>query len=436
MWFFKKTSVLILAAFICMAPLYAKKDSNVKSLEKRYALIIGNNTYAEFDPLDNSVNDAVALSAVLKKLGFTVTLKTNLSSNETKETLESFEKNIKSGSAVFFYFSGHGVQMDGHNYLLATDLKLSNIETSDEKPKKVALKELIEQYSISLDSLVDIFQKKKVKTNIVILDACRKSPSKEFEAEGLAGLDAPINSLIAFATSPGKVSYALTKEDKNSLYTKHLLLNINKENTPVDQMLKKVHKSVYEFSKKVSLEELKNESLAQMPWINSSLIDDFYMNLRGPLSLEGNEAGDTEFWYDVQNSDDLAKIKEYVKKYPKGMYVLAAKKKLSELAKKQKKDKAEQEKVHKFAIAKKEASKLLDSPDFFMELDKYLLASDNPIDEIKQGIASGIVLANAWNCALATHDRYKSNQKTQELANACKDKKLASLPVGKFLVAE
>lgn len=429
----QKALLLAMAAFLFLTPLYAKQQNSVKSLEKRYALIIGNNTYAEFEPLDNSVNDAIALSTILKKLDFTVTLKMDMNSSEAKATLENFEKSVKPGSAVFFYFSGHGVQIDGHNYLLTTDLKTSNIEPSGEKSKKILLKERIEQYSISLDSLVDIFQKKKIKTNIVILDACRKSPSKDLEAEGLASLDAPINSLISFATSPGKVSHALTKEDKNSLYTKHLLLNINKENTPVDQMLKKVHKSVYEFSKKVSLEERKDESLAQMPWINSSLIDDFYMNLSGPLALAGNEVGDTTLWYDVQNSEDISKIKGYIKKYPNGMYVLTAKKKVAELSKKQKIEKAEKERVYKFLVSKADTNKIINSAYFFTQLDKYLSDSENPIEEIRQGALTGNVLAKAWYCAVTTHDRYKTSVKTQESINACKDKSLSNLPIGKFL---
>ncbi|MBF0205036.1 MAG: caspase family protein, partial [Desulfamplus sp.] len=300
------------------------------TFEKRLALVIGNGYYKELEPLDNAVNDALVLSNKLKYLGFDVVTLTDMKSGDIKNTLNSFDKKIHPGCAVFFYFSGHGVQIDGHNYLVMSDFSIkdsSNINSD-------FIRNSFKKYSISVDEIMSILNKQNLKTKIIMLDACRKSPSEDLEAEGLAALDAPVNTLLAFATAPGKVSYSLTKDDKNSLYTKYLLENIDKPNYPVDQMLKRVHKSVYEFSRQVSLEEQNDESLTQIPWINSSLIDDFYMNLSGPIELQGNEMGDTEFWYRVKDELDAQKIQQYITAYPNGIYTIAAKKKISDLSRK------------------------------------------------------------------------------------------------------
>ena len=433
-----RSGLLFSIFFIVFCSSFAIAKEEVRALEKRYALVIGNNAYKELDGLDNSVNDALALGARLGRLDFVTIVKSDINSKEAKTTLAEFEKTISPGSAVFFYFSGHGVQIDGHNYLIMSDFTMPNLENLDAKSKKKAIKERIYTHSILLDDVVDIFQKKKVKTNIVILDACRKSPSKELEAEGLAGLDALdadlARQVLGFATSPGKVSHSLTKSDKNSLYTKYLLTNIDKENTPVDQMLKSVHKSVYEFSKKVSFDELKNDSLTQMPWINSSLVDDFFMKISGPVSLVGNEIGDTAMWYEVKNSNDIGKIKEYINKYPNGMYILAAKKKVAELNQVKKESNEIRPTIYKFSISKIEADRIIDSPYFFSSLDKYLLDSQNPIEEIKSGIMDKSRLAKAWYCALATHDRYRVNAKIENASKICSDESILRLPIGQFLL--
>ncbi len=425
---FFRELLIIASAILIMAPSsLSSKEEKVRVFEKRYALIIGNNSYKTIEALDNSVNDAVSLANKLKNLDFSVTLKTDMDSMEAKKALEEFETRIQPGSAVFFYFSGHGIQIDGHNYLVMTDFAIPASKTDN------SLKEQIQKYSISLDAVVEIFQKKNVKTNIIILDACRKSPTKELKADGLAALDAPINSLIAFATSPGKVSYSLTKEDKNSLYTKYLLVNIDRENIPVDQMLKKVHKSVYDFSKKVSIEEMKNDSLVQMPWINSSLIDDFYMRLSGPVTLAGDEVGDTTMWYSVKKSSDITKIKEYIEKYPNGMYLLAAKKRISELSRPSKYDSMERKESHRFTISKSEMNKILNSPDFFLRLDAYLADSTNPLEEIQEGVKEKNILAKTWYCALAAHDRYRVGVKIGDAIKVCTDKDVSKTPIGLFL---
>ncbi|MBF0376841.1 MAG: caspase family protein [Desulfamplus sp.] len=414
---------------ICLSEnVFSQKSIN---FEKRLALVIGNGFYNELELLDNAVNDAIVLSNKLKSLDFDITTLTDMKSESIRHTLDSFEKKIQPGCAVFFYFSGHGVQIDGHNYLVMSDFSIKDSKNINSD----FIRNSFKKYSISLDEIMSILNKQNLKTKIVMLDACRKSPSEDLEAEGLAALDAPVNTLLAFATAPGKVSYSLTKDDKNSLYTKYLIQNIDKPNYPVDQMLKKVHKSVYEFSRQVSLEEKHDESLTQIPWINSSLIDDFYMKLSGPIELQGNEIGDTEFWYRVKDELNAQKIKQYITAYPNGIYTIEAKRRINDLSR-QKITKAKEsiKENYSFHVSKAESKSILDSPFFFSKLNEYLAQSANPVEEIKQGAKNGDALAMIWLYALSTHDRFKISQNLQELKVYCSEKEIQKTPVGLFLL--
>jgi len=426
--------LLVAVLLVFCFPSSALLSQKIINFEKRFALVIGNGNYKEIGSLDNSVNDALSLSRKLKSLGFNVTTLTDMKSDDIQNTLNSFEQSIYPGSAIFFYFSGHGVQIAGHNYLIMSDFSVKRSSNTDASDKSHLIIDSLKKYSISLDEVMAILNKHNLKTKIIMLDACRESPNENFEAEGLAGIDAPVNTLFAFATAPGKVSYSLTKDDKNSLYTKYFLENIDQENFPIDQVLKKVHKSVYEFSRQVSLEEKNDESLTQIPWINSSLIDDFYMKISGPIELQGNEIGDTEFWYNVKEELDVNKIKQYINAYPNGMYIIAAKKRIDELTLDENPSiKENTKRVYSFNVSRTESQKILYSPFFFSKLNEYLKESTHPIEEIQQGSENGNPLAINWMYALSTHDRFKLDRNFKKGKSYCSEKNIQKTPVGIFL---
>ena len=109
--------ILFILVLICPSSLIA-------ATEQRIALVIGNSAYS-IGPLKNPVNDATDMAATLKKLGFTVTLKRNASLQEMDEAVETFGSQLKRGGVGLFYYAGHGVQINGTNYLLPIGAKIN-----------------------------------------------------------------------------------------------------------------------------------------------------------------------------------------------------------------------------------------------------------------------------------------------------------------------
>jgi uncharacterized caspase-like protein len=231
---------------------------------QKQALVIGNGAY-RVGPLKNPVNDAQAIAASLKTLGFDVVLRENTSLRDMIEAFRAFSVSAQSASVRLIYYAGHGVQVKGRNYLLPVD---TEIRSEDEVPAK----------SADLNELLDRLGAMKQGINIVILDACRNNPFSGAEIlgpdgrrlkfrgatpAGLAPVEAPLGSMVAFATAPGGVALDNPNE-KNSLYTKHLLGLMQSPGLPIELLFKQVRLSVARETGRV-----------QVPWESSSLTGDF-----------------------------------------------------------------------------------------------------------------------------------------------------------------
>lgn len=219
----------------------------------RTALIIGNGDYPSA-PLDNPVNDATDIARKLEALGFDVSVLTNSSRRDMRRAIREYSENLRrSGGVGLFYYAGHGMQIQGVNYLIPTDAVMaSEFEIPDE--------------AVSANSVLRAVEDAGNDLNIVILDACRDNPfarSYRSATRGLARMDAPGGSIIAYATAPGNV--ALDGDGRNGVYTKHLLNNMDKPGMPIEQMFKKVRIGVIDESQG-----------KQTPWEESSLRSDFY----------------------------------------------------------------------------------------------------------------------------------------------------------------
>ena len=223
--------------------------------EARHALVIGNAGYATA-PLINSANDAQAVAKVLEKAGFKVDLKINASQKQMQDAVTSFGDRLKTGGAGLFYFAGHGVQIKGRNFMLPVG---SEIGREDEVPYK----------AVDVQQVLDKMDTAKNRINMVVLDACRDNPfatrprSTGSTSGGLSQVDAPIGSLIAFATAPGSV--ASDGKNANGLYTQHLLANIERPGTPIEEVFKRVRLGVR-----------LDSNGTQVPWESTSLEGDFY----------------------------------------------------------------------------------------------------------------------------------------------------------------
>ena len=178
--------------------------------QKRVALVIGNNEYKDA-PLRNPTHDAEDIANVLRGLGFAVQTKINADQRQMEEAVKEFVREIQNGDVGLFYFSGHGVQVSGDNYLIPVG---GSIETETDVRYK----------AVNAGLILGKMEESRNRTNIFILDACRNNPFKGFRSlsKGLTMMDAPVGTFIAYATAPGSV--AADGTDRNSPYAKHLML--------------------------------------------------------------------------------------------------------------------------------------------------------------------------------------------------------------------
>jgi hypothetical protein len=225
---------------------------------KRVALVIGNADYQFFTPLNNPVNDAQDITKALQGLGFDVILRENASQQTMEEAMKLFSHKLGPNTVGLFFFSGHGVQFEGENYLIPTSM--TTLSASDIKYK-----------SVNAGYVLSEMEQAGNTTNIIILDACRNNPFKSgFKAmqRGLARMDGINGSLIAYATSPGNV--AKDGEGRNSPYTKNLLKFMRQPGLPIEQMFKQV---------RIAVKQETGDT--QTPWESSSLTEYFYFAGKG-----------------------------------------------------------------------------------------------------------------------------------------------------------
>ncbi|WP_456837256.1 caspase family protein [Bradyrhizobium sp. USDA 4486] len=234
----------------------------------RMALIIGNGAYAHVKALPNPPNDARAVAKSLRDIGFTVSEGVDLDRAAMQKMTRDFLRDAARALVALVYYAGHGVQVDGRNYLIPIDVEL--------KPGANMTEAMIDMDTI-MAGLDD-----QVRTNILIFDACRSNPMAQQVAsagtnrgiEGASGLAAPTSlgagatlgagTLIAFATAPGQV--ALDGEGANSPFSAALSRHIGTPGLEVQQMLTRVRAEV--------VSSTKNK---QVPWSNSSLLGEVYL---------------------------------------------------------------------------------------------------------------------------------------------------------------
>ena len=219
----------------------------------RVALVIGN-SYSGHNYLSNSKNDAEAMAKALTDLGFRVILRTDRTKQQMRNDISEFGDALQEDCIALFYFSGHGAQVDGANYLIPTGfVKRTEQDIADD--------------AIPATRPLAVMKSKKSCLNLEILDACRNNLFKDVKAlgdGGLASMPAPRGTLIAYATQPGET--ALNNEaGKNSLFTQELLKEMQTPGLEVDRVLKNARITV----------AAKSDD-KQIPWIEGGLLGDFY----------------------------------------------------------------------------------------------------------------------------------------------------------------
>ena len=249
---------LLISLFVCLLLIDIRigiaedRAISVKKREDRVALVIGNSDY-KIGPLANPANDASDMANSLRKCGFTVIKNINCSRQQMRRVIREFGEKIRNGGVGLFYYAGHGLQVNGENYLVPVD---ANITVEYE----------VEDECVKASSVLRAMEDAGNRLNIVILDACRNNPFKRSfrsGARGLARMDAPAGSLIAYSTAPGSV--AADGTGRNGLYTSNLMKHMMTPGLSIEEMFKNVRLNVMNTSNK-----------AQVPWESSSMTGDFY----------------------------------------------------------------------------------------------------------------------------------------------------------------
>jgi len=230
-------------------------SATVYSQEKRLALIIGNSAYEHGGPLKNPVNDADSMKQALTQVGFEVLGHFNLRQAEMKMAIDYFGMKLRDYDVGLFYYAGHGIQSKGNNYLIPVDANL--LSEND-----------VDYNCIDAGRILGKMEDAANRTNIVILDACRNNPferswTRSVQRKGLASMDAPLGSILAYATAPGNT--ASDGEGNNGLYTSALVKTIPKSGLSIEEVFKQVRVMVVDQS-----------NGTQTPWESTSLTGDFY----------------------------------------------------------------------------------------------------------------------------------------------------------------
>ena len=289
--------------------------------ENRLALVIGNSSY-KHAPLPNAVPDARLMEVVLKESGFEVIKAENASLREMRRLVRDFGDRLnRSGGTGLFYYAGHGVQVNGENFLVSVD---SDIRREDE----------VADDSISAQLVLSKMDTARNRVNIIILDACRNNPfaaRTRSVSNGLAIMTAPSGSLVAYSTAPGAVAEDGT--GANSLYTKHLARVMRVAGLPVEEVFKRVRAAVRTESKN-----------RQTPWENTALEGQFFFRDAPNVAPSANaapaappaerpaadpQAAELAFWDAIKTSSQPADLEEFLKQFPQGRFAGLVKNRLA-----------------------------------------------------------------------------------------------------------
>ena len=248
----KRLTIITISLFIALSFGLSISFATQTTHERRIALVIGNSAYKS-SPLRNPANDAQDMAATLMGLGFDVMHKENADQITMKRAIRQFGRKLREGGIGLFYYAGHGVQVKGRNYLIPVN---AVIESESD----------VEYEAVDAGRVLGKMEDAGNDLNIAILDACRDNPfTRSFRSreQGLAKMDAPKGSLVAYSTAPGSI--AADGTGRNGIFTKYLLKHMKTPGLTIERVLK--------FTRNNVMEETNDK---QVPWESSSLRGDFY----------------------------------------------------------------------------------------------------------------------------------------------------------------
>jgi uncharacterized caspase-like protein len=324
--------VVIVAVMLAMTLMNASAMA-----AERVALVIGNSAYRSTPELKNPRNDAEAMAAALTRLGFEVLKGIDTDQTTLRGLVRSFSREIDTAKIALFFYAGHGLQVNGKNYLIPVDAKFETESDLDFEAMDV--------------NFVLRQMERRDRTNIVLLDACRNNPltarlartmgeRSAFLGRGLARVETGVGTFIGFATQPDNV--ALDGEGDNSPFTLGLLKHIETPGLDIELMMRRVREDVIALT-----------GGQQVPWSNSSLVGDRIVLKQAALPIDAaatpsdarpqqappsgdaaaERAVELAYWNSVKDSGNASYLRAYLNSYPEGSFAVLARAMLEALEK-------------------------------------------------------------------------------------------------------
>lgn len=261
----------IAATDVLVTPFDSVAISETIKNQKRVALVVGNADYQYLTPLRNPVNDAQALARILKERNFEVVLATNQSKSDLDQVVRQFSDKARGADLALYFYSGHGMQMEGSNWMLPVDAR----EIADKADMNIQANSM----NVVFDQLMT-----RANTSVILLDACRDNPFVDQLArsenrtsgtknlslgrKGLARIESfSGDAYVAFATAPGKLAY--DGRGRYSPFTEALLRHLDEPVVELESLMRNVRKDVKSATA--------NEAVPQVPWGNSALTQVVYL---------------------------------------------------------------------------------------------------------------------------------------------------------------
>ena len=276
---------------------------------RRVALVVGNSAYQHTTPLKNPKHDASDIAATFTKLGFEVVSGTDLDKPGMDRTIRAFADKLDGASLGVFFYAGHGLQVDGFNYLVPIDAKLGSVNALDFE-------------MVRLDFIQRIMER-ATNANVLFLDACRDNPLARNLARalgirsagvgrGLAPVESGEGTLISFSTQPGNV--ALDGEGRNSPFATAIVRHIGRPGEDLSSALISVRNDVMSATQR-----------RQVPWDHSALTARVYLGAPPtPVGPSYEQQAELALWATVKDVTDPVVLQTYLDRYPAGSFSAVA----------------------------------------------------------------------------------------------------------------
>jgi uncharacterized caspase-like protein len=415
-WFAELTAILL--AFSIMW------GTSPAAAQRKVALVIGNANYTATANLANPKNDAIDVAAKLKKLGFEIFEGQDLTKAEMDLVIRNFAEAISSAQLALFFYAGHGLQVNGQNYLVPVDAKLTTPAALDFE-------------MVRLD-LIQRTMERESSTNIIILDACRDNPLARNLARalgtrsaaigrGLAAVESGEGTLISYSTQPGNV--ALDGVGRNSPFAGALVKHIDAPGDDLPTILINVRNDVMTATQR-----------RQVPWEHSALTAKVYFTPPKPAGPTLDQQIELAFWGSVKSSANPAVLGTYVERYPQGEFAPIARALIAHYEQQAKAEQAKRDEEDKRRDAASKAAELERLEDERRARERVLAEersrSQSPDDVESVKRLEERVQKEALLRAETLHKALEDVLAAREAAKAAEEQRLAAVKAAEQAAAE